>query len=143
VVALGDDREATAVQPVDQPHLPHRLRAVEALREDTRGERAELLLGTRLRKRRVAHVVVQVEVGVVDPDGAALAIRDELQLLAEPGDQMQPGEDVLAQLADLRRGPLEDRRRGDVHMGRAVLEVEEGRIEPGQAVAGGHAPILP
>jgi hypothetical protein len=30
-----------------------------------------------------------------------------------------------------------------VHMGGAVLEVEEGRIEPGQAVAGGHGLILP
>ena len=38
VVGLADDREAAALEPLDQPQLPERLRAVELLGEDPRGE---------------------------------------------------------------------------------------------------------
>ena len=75
VVALADDREAVAVEPLDQPQLPERLGAVELLGEDPRREVAQLLLGARRRQRGVAHVVVEVEEGVVDPDRPALARR--------------------------------------------------------------------
>ena len=142
-MALGDDCEAPTFQPVHEPHLPHRLRAVEALREDAGGQRAELLLGARLGERGVAHVVVEVEVRVVDPDRPALAIGDELELLAEAGNQVKPPEDVLSKLFDLGRRALEGRRRGHVHMGGSVLEVEEGRVEAGEPIAGSHAPSLP
>ena len=59
--------------PLDQPDLPDRLAAVQALREDPRRERSQLLLAARGREGGVADVVVEVQVGVVDPDGAALA----------------------------------------------------------------------
>jgi hypothetical protein len=49
VVRLADDREAAALQALDQPELPEGLRAVELLGEDPRREHAQLLLGAGLR----------------------------------------------------------------------------------------------
>ena len=45
VVRLRHEREALAGQPLDQPQLPERLRAVELLGEDPRGDVPQLLLG--------------------------------------------------------------------------------------------------
>ena len=98
VVALADDREAVVGQALDQPQLPERLRAVELLGEDPRREVAQLLVGARRRQRGLAHVVVEVEVRVVDPDRAALVERDEAQLLAEARHQVQARGDVVAEL---------------------------------------------
>ena len=95
-MALCDDREAIALDAVDEPHLPDRLRAVEPLREDPRREVPELLLRARRRQGGVADVVVEVELGVVDPYRPALPVGDEPQLLAEPRHQLaspaSPGE---------------------------------------------------
>ena len=98
VVALADDREALALEPLDQPQLPERLGAVELLGEDPRRQVAQLLLGARRRQRGLADVVVEVEVRVVDPDRPALVEGDEAQLLAEARHQVQPRVDVVAEL---------------------------------------------
>ena len=128
-------------QALDQPQLPERLGAVELLGEDPRRQVAQLLLGARRRQRGLAHVVVEVEVRVVDPDRPALAEGDEAQLLAEARHQVQARGDVVAELVVGGRRALEDDRRGDVHVGAGALHVEEGRIEPGQPV-GAHAAIF-
>ena len=121
-------------EPVDDPHLPERLRAVEALREGPGREGPELLLVAGGGQGGVADVVVEVEVRVVDPDRAALVERDEPQLLAEAGDEVQPRFEVVAELVEVRRRAVEDHRRGDVHVGSVALQVEEGRVEAGQAI---------
>jgi hypothetical protein len=90
VVGLADDREAAALDAVDQPHLPDRLRPVEPLGEDARRERAQLVLAPGGGERSVADVVVEVEVGVVDPDWPALTKRDEAKLLAETRNEVKP-----------------------------------------------------
>ena len=105
VVALADDREAVAVEALDQPQLPERLGAVELLGEDPRRQVAELLLGARRGQRGLAHVVVEVEVGVVDPDRAALVEGHEAQLLAEARHQVQARGDVVAELLVAGRRP--------------------------------------
>src|SRR5204862_2643368 len=117
---------------VDEPHLPQGLGAVEALREDPRGEDPQLLLGAGWRQRRVANVVIHVELRVVDPHWPTLAEGDEAELLAEPGDEVQPRRDVVAKLVVTGRRALEQRRRGDVHLGRSLLHVEERGVEPGK-----------
>ena len=101
------------------------LRAVELLGEDPRREVAQLLLGAGRRQRGLAHVVVEVEVGVVDPDRPALVEGDEAQLLAEARHQVQARLDVVAELVVGGRRALEDDRRGDVHVGAGPLHVEE------------------
>ena len=135
VVALADDREAAAVEALDQPQLPERLAAVELLGEDPRRQVAQLLLGAGSGQRGLPHVVLEVEVGVVDPDRPALAEGDEAQLLAEAGDQVQPRGDVVAELGVTRRRPLEDAGRGDVHVRAGTLHVEEGGVESSQPVS--------
>ena len=134
VVALGDEREAPALDLVDQPHLPQRLRAVESLGEHARRQDPQLLHAARGGQRGVADVVAQVEVRVVDPLGPALAERDHAQLLAEAGHQVKARVDVVAQLVVGGGRPLEQGRGGDVHVGGASLEVQERRIEAGQAI---------
>ena len=77
------------------------------------------------RQRGLAHVVLEVEVRVVDPDRPALAEGDEAQLLAEARHQVQARGDVVAELADAGRRALEDAGRGDVHVGAGALHVQE------------------
>ncbi len=134
MVGLRQQREAVAVEPVDQPQLPERLVAVERLGEDAAGEIAQLLLVARLRQPGVAQVVAQVEVRVVDPARAALPERDEREALAEPRHEVQAAVDVLEQLDVAGRLALEDDHRGDVHVRRVVLEVEERGVEPAESV---------
>ena len=141
-MALGDDREAVALDAVDEPQLPERLRAVEALREDPRRQVPQILLAAGARQRGVAEVVLDVELRVVDPLRPALAVGDEAQLLAEPGDEVQPRGDVVAELVVFGRRALEQGGRGDVHVGRALLEVQERGIEAREAVVG-HALMFP
>ena len=105
VVGLADDREAVALQALDQPELPERLRAVELLREDPRRQHPQLLLGAGLGQRGVADVVGEVEVRIVDPDGRALAEGDEAELLAEARHEVQARLDVVAELDVGGRGP--------------------------------------
>jgi hypothetical protein len=73
VVGLGDQREAVVVDAVDEPDLPQRAAAVQALGEQPPGQALELLVVARRRQPGVAQVVAQVEVRVVDPDRPALA----------------------------------------------------------------------
>ncbi len=133
-MALSDDREAVSLEALGEPHLPERLGSVELLGEDPRREDPQLLLRAGRRQRSLAHVVVEIEVGVVDPDRPALAEGDEAQLLAEAGDEVEAGADVLAELVLAGRRSLEDRGRGDVHVGAVSLHVQERAIEPGKPV---------
>ena len=142
VVGLGDEREAVPLHAIDQPDLPDRLAAVKALREDPRGERSQLILAARGREGGMADVVVEVQVGIVDPDGATLSEGDEAQLLPEARHQVKPRGDVVAELLVGGRRALEQGRRGDVHVGGAVLQVEEGGVQPAEPVPVGHGPNL-
>ena len=131
VVRLGEQREprrglrlrgvaarsSRRAEALDEPDLPQRLRAVELLREHAAGEVLQLLLAAGRRQRGGAHVVLEVEVGVVDPHRPALAERHEAQLLAEARHQREPPLDVLEQLLVRRGLALEDRHAGDVHVG--------------------------
>jgi hypothetical protein len=68
VMDLADHREATALESLHDPGFPQGLRVVEGLRHDPRRELLQLLVAARPRQARVAHVVVQIELGIVDPD---------------------------------------------------------------------------
>ena len=142
VVGLGDDREATSLDAVHQPDLPHRLAAVEPLREDPRRERSQLLLAARGREGGMADVVVEVQVGIVDPHGTTLAEGDEAQLLAEARHQVKPRGDVIAEVLVGRGRALEQGGRAHVHVGGARLQVEKGGVQPAQPVPVGHDRII-
>jgi hypothetical protein len=133
VVRLGDQREAVALEALHEPHLPERLRAVEALREDAPDQKRELVVVARGGERRVPDVVVEVQARVVHPNRLARLERREGELLPVAGDKMEAGLDVLDELVVARRRPLEDADSADVHVrGLFFLGEEAGvrRAEP-------------
>ena len=116
VVGLRDQREALLAQPLDEPQLPERLGPVELLGEHPRRHPAQLFLVAGRRQRRVADVVAEVELRIVDPERPAGLDRREGELLAVAGHEVQPALDVLEQVVVARRRALEDRHRADVHV---------------------------
>ena len=135
VVGLGDQREAPPRHPLDQPDLPQRLGAVQALGEEPPGEPLERGLVARPRQRGVADVVVGVEVGIVGPHRAPLIERHVRQALAVARHEVQAALHVLDELLRRRRAALEDHHRRHVHVrGGVILQVQEGGIEAGEAV---------
>ena len=90
----------------------------------------------------MADVVFQVQVGVIDPDRAALPEGHETKLLAEAGHEVEPGCDVVANLLVVGGRSLEEGRRGNVHVGRTVLEMEERAIEAAEPIAVRHGSIF-
>ena len=79
---------------------------------------------------------------VVDPDRPALVEGHEGQTLAVARDQVQPARDLLDELVVGRRLAVEHHAAGDVHVSGVALEVQEGAVEPREAVVIGHAVIL-
>ena len=67
VVDLGQQRDAAARQPFDEVHTPQRHAAVEARAHDVADEVGELAVVAGARQRAMAHVVLDVELGVLDP----------------------------------------------------------------------------
>ncbi len=124
VVGLGYQREALARETLDEPDLPQRLGAVQALGEQASRELGERGLVGRARQRGVAYVVARVEVGVISPHRPPLTVGDVREALAVAGDEVQAAEHVVGQLLQAGRIALEDHHRRDVHVrGRAFLQL--------------------
>ena len=134
VVGLGDQREAVVLEALDQPHLPQRLRAVELLGEDPRGQVLQLLPAARRGQRGVADVVLEVEARVVDPHGAAAVERRVGELVPVAGNEVQPPADLLEELVHRRRRPFDDRQAADVHVRDRALLVQERGVYRGQPI---------
>src|SRR6185295_4258935 len=95
VMRLRDHRETIALETLDHPDLPERLRAIELLRDDARREPLQLPFVAGARQARVADVVMDVEVLVVDPE-QPVPERHRRETLAIPRDQVQARRDVGA-----------------------------------------------
>ena len=95
---------------------------------------AELLLVAGRRQGRVADVVGEVEVGIVDPEGPPGLDGRKGQLLAEAGDEVQPAVDVREEVLVVRRRPLEDQDGADVHVRARGLVREERGVDRAQPV---------
>ena len=80
-------------------------------------------------QRGVADVVVEVEVRVVDPHRAAEPPRHEAHLLAVAGNARELAGDQRQDLVVRGARSFEDGARADVHVGDAVLGVEERAVE--------------
>ena len=136
VMRLGEDREAVAVEPLDEPHLPQRPVAAQVVGEDTARQHLQLVLRARRRQRRVADVVAQVEALVVDPARPRLCERDLRDALPVARHQAQARLDVGQEQLVRRRLPGEDQRGRDVHVRGRVLQVQERRVQRAEAVSG-------
>ncbi len=128
VVGLVDHGEPVVLQALDQPQLPQRLGAVEALGEQPAGELAQLVVGAGARQRGVTHVVGEVEAWVVDPQGPSHLEPRVRELLAVARYEVQARLDVGAQVLVGRRRALEGHHRPDVHVRAALLLVEKRHV---------------
>ena len=122
---LGQHREAPIGEAFDQPQFPQRAAAVERLGEHAPGEPLELVLATGTGQRRVADVVAQVEMRIVDPHRAALAERHVRQSLPVAGHEVQAQLDRLDEIVVRRRGAVEHGAGRHVHVCRVALEMQK------------------
>ena len=135
VVRLGDQRPAAALEALDRPTSPTAAWSGRAAgrRSARRACRAAASLPGR-GQRGLAHVVLEVEARVVDPDRPAGLERREAQPLAVARHEVQAPADDVEEVAERRRRALEDRQRADVHVRRGALLREERRVDRGQPV---------
>jgi hypothetical protein len=145
VVDLRDDADASALEPFDHPELPQRLAAIEALGHQAADQTLEQTLPPWSWERRVAHVVLEVEVGIVHPHRVVLE-RDPRQALSVAGEGVEPrlheathALDVEPALSVAQRSTVEDQHGGDMHVRRSPLDVEERGIQGAESFVGGHA----
>ncbi len=134
MVRLGQHGPASVLEALDHPDLPQRLRAVELLRHDASHQLAQLALAAGGGQRRVAQVVLDVEMRVVHPDRASQLEGNGADLLAVARDEVELGIHHGDDVAERRRGALEDGDRGNVHVGHVVLDVEERGVQRAQAI---------
>ena len=142
VVGLQDHREATALEPLEDPAFPERTRAVQPLCHDARRHSLELREAPRSRQARVAQVVVEVEVLVVYPDGMSLE-RNPAERLAQPRHLVKTSRDPAADrlevdaALDAAEPPgVEDLDRGRVRKGPRRLALEVGRVAIAESLVG-------
>ncbi len=130
LVALGEDRDTTPLEPLDEVDLPQRPAAVERARGDPRDQLAQLVVVARARQRGAAYVVADLEVRVVDPHGVGEPARHRLQPLAVAGHEGDPVGDQLheAGVVEARVSGLEDLHRGVVHRRRGGLGGQQGQV---------------
>ena len=135
MVGFRDDREASLTEPLNDPHLPERLAAVEFLRHQASDQALELPLVAGARQMGVTHVVGEIEAPVVDPHRLAER-RGRLEALAVAREavetRLHQAPDVLDVDSTLRRrerSALEDRGGADMHVAVAVLDLEEAVVE--------------
>ncbi len=116
MVGLEDEREAIVLESLDQPALPQRLGAIELLGDDPARELEQLLLGARGGQRRVADVVLEIELRIVGPQWAARVERRRAQPLPVARDEVQSPANVIEVVARTPAAALEDEHRADVHV---------------------------
>jgi len=75
----------------------------------------ELVILTGAGYCRVAHVVLEFEVLVIDPHGLPDVQRDRLDALAVPRYGVEPGIEVCAEVLVAGWWPIEDHEAADVH----------------------------
>ena len=118
---LEDQRGAALGEALDDGELPQRAVRRELGRHDAPDERIELRLAARRRARAPQHVLVDVELRVVDPERPREVEGDAQDALGELGDLVEARRDERLDLLERRdrvdgpaRGMVELEDRGDV-----------------------------
>jgi hypothetical protein len=139
VVELREQAEVPVAQAVEQVELPQRPGAVEGARADPRDRLGDLALVAGRRDRRLAHVVLDVEVGVLDPVGQVEVERDLDEPPAKRRNEVQPLLHAAPQVLDGHRPAGGGRRvvdpeHADVAERPRRLDPQEVRVEARQLV---------
>ena len=136
VVDLGHHGHLVVLESFDDPHLPQRPVPMELAADHVAGEFGQLADPSGGGQRGAAEVVVDVELGVVDPHRATQAERHLDQPASEHGGQRDALIDDLAHppegVAPRHGGRVQHGDQGDVHVQGRCLRVEEGGVEPAQ-----------
>jgi hypothetical protein len=90
VVKLRQQSDIAVAETMNQIQLPKRVRAVERTLEDPRDLLRELRVRGRRRQRQLPHVVLEIELGVVDPVRIVQPERHLLQTPTKRRQQRQP-----------------------------------------------------
>ena len=131
------------VQPLDHVDFPHRLVAPQGSGVDPRRQDAQLAPVAGFGQGDMAHVVFQVELGILHPVGSAQAVGYESQLAPENGRQVQAAfqhrQDLLeAHLAPGGGGLVVDAYAADMLWQAVELGVQEHGVLAGQLLHGGY-----
>ena len=132
--------DAIVVQPVEHVHPPQRAPAVEGHAGDVGDGLFELPPVARWRQDHAPHVVVEVEVRILDPDRVMEPERDFHDSSPERRQQRQARPDRVAELSQGQRvagGPIEEGDLQRVHVERRRLHVEKPSVEPTQTLHSG------
>jgi hypothetical protein len=137
VVDLRQHPDVAVLQAVDQVDLPQRPRTVERPREDARYLLSHLGIRRRRRDRELADVVLEVELGIVDPVGIVEPQRDRFQPPAERGQQRKPLGDHVVDVGELEpsvwpRAWVEHGETANVASLTGRLQRQELRVKSGQ-----------
>ena len=143
VVHLAVEADPAVGQALDDVELPERPAAVEQHRMQPRRQRLELLERARLGQHHVAHVVVEVDVVVVDPDRVGEVERHQRELAGEHRRHVHALGDVrlhrlVVALAGVAGGRLEQVEAADVHRHLGAFHVQEGAVDDAQVFHLGH-----
>ncbi len=143
VMHLDHESDPVVLQPFDDPRLPQGTGAVERNRGDLCCDVGQLAASSGCGTADTSYVVVEVEVGVLDPHRVVELERHLDQSSAERGNHVQPRPDVLLDrveaVAPLHGRHVVDAGHGHVHVGRRGLHIQEGCVHSRQAFHGGHS----
>ena len=128
VMRLADDRELVPANAFHEPQFPQRLVAIELLGEEPADQLLQLGLAARDGQGGAAHVVLEVELRLVDPHGPALLERHLENALPIARHLRQPRLHEPQHVAERRRRAFEDGAGAHVHVRGAIFEVEEHRV---------------
>ena len=137
VVHLGDECDLAVFERLDDPHLPQGPVTVQLPAGDIGRKVGELAHPPRRGQSGPPQVVVDIELGVIHPEGMPQPQGHLHQPALKDGHQGDPVDDHLADAAKGvavgNGGGVEDRHHGHVHVKGGRLHVEETRIEPRQS----------
>ena len=135
---LEVEPEAVTLEAFHHPVLPERPRSIQLSCHYACGQLPELFIAARSGQRRVTHVVVEIELPVINPDGVILE-RDPFESLAVPRYQMHDRLGgsfdrlyVDATILRPERAGLEDLRSRHVHVHAGSLGNQEGVVLRGK-----------
>ena len=136
VVHPEQHRDLAVGQPLDDPHLPQRLAAVQWDPSDVRAEIGELLLTTGRGHRHPVHMPFDVEIAVLDPH-RMVEVQDRVpHLSTERRQRTDPSLQLVAHLREritpLHRLGIQLDQPDDVHQLRPRLQIQEGRVKTTQ-----------
>ena len=137
VMDLPDRRDAPAGEPFEEPELPERMASIERDARDPRDDGVHLARPPRRGHGGLPHVVVEIEIGILDPHGMMEAERYFDQATPERGQEMEPRAEIRLDARErvLHRGRgLEHGDLDRVHVERRRLHVEEASVDAGQAL---------